>query len=322
MPTFPEDRSPAARPESREVVRLEQVGVRYGRGAGAVHAVRGVDLTLRRGETLGLVGESGSGKSTLGRALTGLVRPTEGRATLDGTDLTVSSPGRRRTLLREVGIVFQDPSSSLNPRHTVGRSVAEPLRLASVSGAAARARVADVLASVDLDPDFAGRFPHQLSGGQRQRVAIARALVLRPQLVVADEPTSALDVSVQARVLALLGRLQDELGFACLFITHDLAVVGAVADRVAVMHEGVIVEHGETAQVLHRPEHPYTAGLLAAAPVADPQQQRARREERTARTRRLTRGRGGSAAQVGHPRLDGVRLAGQRRGQVRSSRRR
>jgi peptide/nickel transport system ATP-binding protein len=283
VPTFPEDRSPAGRPGSREVVRLEQVGVRYGRGAGAVQAVHGVDLTIRRGETLGLVGESGSGKSTLGRTLTGLVRPTEGRATLDGTDLTVSSPGRRRTLLREVGIVFQDPSSSLNPRHTVGRSIAEPLRLASVSGAVARARVADVLSSVDLDPGFAGRFPHQLSGGQRQRVAIARALVLRPQLVVADEPTSALDVSVQAHVLALLGRLQQELGFACLFITHDLAVVGAVADRVAVMRDGVVVEHGETAQVLHRPGHPYTAALLAAAPVADPQEQRVRREERTAR---------------------------------------
>jgi peptide/nickel transport system ATP-binding protein len=165
----------------------------------------------------------------------------------------------------------------------VGEIVAATLRRATeLSAAERRDRLRQVLADVGLE-GFETRFPHQLSGGQRQRVAIARALVLRPQLVVADEPTSALDVSVQARVLALLGRLQDELGFACLFITHDLAVVGAVADRVAVMHEGVIVEQGETAQVLHRPEHDYTAGLLAAAPVADPQQQRVRREERTAR---------------------------------------
>jgi len=248
-----------------------------GAGREPVHAVRGADLTLHGGRTLGLVGESGSGKSTLGRTLTGLVQPSGGTARLGDIDLSTASRRDRRALLREVGIVFQDPSSSLNPKHPVGRAVAEPLRLAGWKRANIRARVADLLASVDLDPSYAGRFPHQLSGGQRQRVAIARALALSPRLLVADEPTSALDVSVQARVLALIRRLQAELGFACLFITHDLAVVAAISDEVAVMRDGEIVERGAASRVLTAPEHRYTAQLLAAAPVADPRVQRARR---------------------------------------------
>ena len=285
VPALPEAGSepvPASRGRDAPVVaRLEGVRITYGTlrsrpwsGTAPVYAVRGVDVTLRSGETLGLVGESGSGKSTLGRCLTGLVRPAEGRALLDGHDLAAASRRRRRSLLREVGIVFQDPSSSLNPKRQVGHSIAEPLHLASWRASRIRSRVEELLNAVDLDPSYALRFPHQLSGGQRQRVAIARALALGPQLLVADEPTSALDVSVQARVLDLLRRLQCDLGFACLFITHDLAVVAAVADRVAVMRDGAFVEEGPTHRVMTEPEHPYTAQLLAAAPVADPRLQR------------------------------------------------
>jgi peptide/nickel transport system ATP-binding protein len=266
------------------VARVTDGEVTYGRtrwrgGADAVHALRGVDVTLHRGRTLGVVGESGSGKSTLGRALTGLVTPDAGSVLLGGTDLGAVSRRRRRGLLRRVGIVFQDPGSSLDPKHRVGEAIAEPLHLDGWSRDKIRTRIAELLESVDLEPSYAVRYPHQLSGGQRQRVAIARALALNPQLLVADEPTSALDVSVQARVLELIRRLQHEHGFACLFISHDLAVVGAVSDEVAVMRDGVIVERGTTRHVMTAPEHPYTASLLAAAPVPDPRVQRERRLE-------------------------------------------
>jgi peptide/nickel transport system ATP-binding protein len=260
--------------------RVTGLQVTYGaaRGGGKpVHALRDVDLTLHRGRTLGVVGESGSGKSTLGRCLTGLVTPTAGTVELGDDDLFAVSLRRRRALMRRVGIVFQDPGSSLDPKHRVGDAIAEPLRLDGWRDAPIRARVEELLESVDLDPAYAERYPHQLSGGQRQRVAIARALALRPQLLVADEPTSALDVSVQARVLELLRRLQREHGFACLFISHDLAVVGAVSDQVAVMRDGEIVERGSTHQVMTAPRHPYTVSLLAAAPLADPRAQRDRR---------------------------------------------
>jgi peptide/nickel transport system ATP-binding protein len=271
--------------EGAVVARVAGVEVTYGasrsrwRGTGdQVHALRDVDLTLYRGRTLGVVGESGSGKSTLGRSLTGLVTPTAGSVHLAGTDLGTVGRRRRRELMRGVGIVFQDPSSSLDPKHRVGDAIAEPLTLDGWSSDRIRTRVGELLESVDLEPSYAGRYPHQLSGGQRQRVAIARALALSPQLLVADEPTSALDVSVQARVLELLRRLQREQGFACLFITHDLAVVGAVSDDVAVMKDGVIVERGSTHRVMTAPEHPYTVSLLEAAPVPDPRAQRERRE--------------------------------------------
>jgi peptide/nickel transport system ATP-binding protein len=271
--------------EASVVARASGVEVTFGAsrtlwrsGGEPVRALRDVDATLVRGRTLGLVGESGSGKSTLGRCLTGLVTPTAGSVFLGDADLTGLSRGRRRALMRKVGIVFQDPSSSLDPKHRVGDAIAEPLRLDGWSRQRIRTRVDELLDSVDLEPSYAHRYPHQLSGGQRQRVAIARALALSPELLVADEPTSALDVSVQARVLELVRRLQREHGFACLFISHDLAVVGLVADEVAVMRDGSIVEHGSTTQVMTAPEHPYTISLLAAAPVPDPRIQRRRRQ--------------------------------------------
>ncbi|CAI9407305.1 MULTISPECIES: dipeptide ABC transporter ATP-binding protein [Aestuariimicrobium] len=266
-------------------VRLEQVGVVHpGRkGAAPVVAADGVDLTISPGEVLGLVGESGSGKSTLAQVIGGLLAPTSGRVLVDGVDLQHATRAQRNGRRRTTGIVFQDPASTLNPRWSVGRSVAEPLRLhTDIDDRARRERVAGLLERVRLDPALAQRFPHELSGGQRQRVAIARAVALRPRLLIADEPTSALDVSVQASVLALLEELQADLGFACLFVSHNLAVVEQVADTVAVMKSGSIVEHGPAARVLQDPRHEYTRALVAAAPVPDPHLQRERREARWA----------------------------------------
>src|SRR5262249_15854313 len=200
-----------------------------------------------------------------------------GSVLLGDMDLGAVSRRRRRALMRRVGIVFQDPGSSLDPKHRVGEAIAEPLQLDGWPRDQIRKRVGELLASVALHASYAARFPPQVSGGQRRRAAIARALALTPELLVADEPTSALDVSVQARVLDLIRRLQQEHGFACLFISHDLAVVGAVSDEVAVMRDGVIVERGTTHQVMTDPQHPYTRSLLDAAPVPDPSTQRERR---------------------------------------------
>ncbi|HEY2557020.1 MAG TPA: ATP-binding cassette domain-containing protein, partial [Diaminobutyricibacter sp.] len=263
--------------------RLDGASVVYGgRGWGArpVAAVDNVTFQIAPGQIFGLVGESGSGKSTIGRALAGLVPLSSGSATVDGVELANASRRALRVARSRIGYIFQDPASSLNPRATVGQSIAEPLRLhAEISGAQRRERVRELLAAVQLETGFADRFQHELSGGQRQRVAIARAIALRPALLIADEPTSALDVSVQAAVLELLHDLQDDYGFACLFISHDLAVVHDLADQVAVMHDGRIVETGATASVLRSPSDPYTQRLLAAAPVPDPEAQRVRREE-------------------------------------------
>jgi oligopeptide/dipeptide ABC transporter ATP-binding protein len=244
---------------------------------GPVRAVDGVSLTLNAGEVLGLVGESGSGKTTMGRCVTRLVPVTSGIVRIDGVDIANLSRRRLRPLRRRFNIVFQDPSSSLNPRMRVGDIVSQPLRLHRVGDAAARRqRVVDVLDQVGLRSEVVRRYPHELSGGQRQRVSLARALAAGPSLLIADEPTSALDVSVQASVLNLIGRLQTDLGFACLFITHDLASVEFLAQRIAVMYLGVLVEVAGREELFATPRHPYTQALLSAAPIPDPPVQRSR----------------------------------------------
>jgi peptide/nickel transport system ATP-binding protein len=281
----PAEMLPVAAEPPAPVVRLRDTVIEYAgrRGTRHVRAVDGVSLAIAPGEVLGLVGESGSGKTTIGRAVAGLTPVASGVLTVAGTDVARAA-GRAR-LLRDVrarmGIVFQDPASSLNPRRTVAGSIAEPLLLHSpLRGDALASRVAELLDAVQLVRGLRDRYPHEMSGGQRQRVAIARAIALNPALLIADEPTSALDVSVQARILELLRGLQRNLGFACLFISHDLAVVEQLADRVAVLHRGKVVEQGSVAQVLRSPRDPYTQRLLAAVPVADPAQQRLRREAR------------------------------------------
>jgi oligopeptide transport system ATP-binding protein len=245
---------------------------------GPVKAVDGVSLSVAPGEVLGLVGESGSGKTTLGRCVTRLVPVTSGDVRINGRDIARLSRRRLRPLRRDFNIVFQDPASSLNPRLNVGTIISEPLRLHGIgSPAERRSRVDELLTQVGLAPDVARRYPHELSGGQRQRVSLARALSAGPSLLVADEPTSALDVSVQASVLNLVGRLQSDLGFACLFITHDLAAVEFLAQRVAVMYLGVLVEVAARESLFAAPRHPYTQALLSAAPIPDPVLQRTRK---------------------------------------------
>lgn len=276
------DGTAAGRSSADPVVDLRAVSVRFGRGRRAVRALSEVSLTVRPGETVGLVGESGSGKSTAARVALGLLPPSSGSVTLFGADLGRTRGRARRALLSGVGVVLQDPVASLDARMSVGECVAEPLRVhrRGMSSAERRARVGDVLELVRLPRELARRGPRELSGGQRQRVSLARALVLEPRLLVADEPTSALDVSVQQSVLEVIAELQDELGFACLFVSHDLAVVQQFAQRVVVMRAGRIEEEGSTATTLLHPRTDYTRRLIAAVPVPDPVLQRRRREER------------------------------------------
>ncbi|MFE4329379.1 dipeptide ABC transporter ATP-binding protein [Streptomyces sp. NPDC056831] len=274
----------AAHPGTDPVVELRDISVVFGRGKGAVRALDGVSLAVHAGETLGLVGESGSGKSTASRVALGLIPPSSGTVSLFGTDLGRTRSRARRALRAGIGVVLQDPVASLDARMTVGECVAEPLRVhrRELSAKDRRSKVADVLDRVRLPRELARRAPRELSGGQRQRVSLARALVLEPRLLVADEPTSALDVSVQEAVLEVISELQHELGFACLFVSHDLAVVQHFAQRVVVMRAGRIEEQGPTGATLLHPETDYTRRLLAAVPVPDPVIQRGRRAERLA----------------------------------------
>ena len=237
----------------------------------AFRAVDGVSLSISKGEVVGLVGESGSGKTTIGRAVVGLLPVTSGELKIVGQNMVGATANDLKPLRSKVGIVFQDPGSSLNPRLPIGESIGEPLFLhRGVKGKEMSAAVERLLDQVQLPRAMRNRYPHELSGGQRQRVGIARSLALEPQLLVADEPTSALDVSVQATVLELFQDLQREHGFACLFISHDLAVVEMLSDRIAVMHNGRLVEIGDTAQVVNHPQDTYTQRLLAAVPGAGP----------------------------------------------------
>ena len=267
------------------VLKLENVTIAYpkrGRIPEFV-AAKSVSLEIYPGEILGLVGESGSGKTTIGRASIGLIPIKEGKLEIVGKDISRAKPKELSKIRRHTGIVFQDPASSLNPRLPIGESIGEPLYLAGeAKGEALAHRVEDLLDQVELPRSYRNRYPHELSGGQRQRVGIARALALTPDLLIADEPTSALDVSVQARFLDLLQELQGKLNFACLFISHDLAVVDILAHRIAVMQNGELVEVGARDQILQHPKSEYTRRLIAAVPVPDPAEQRIRREARLA----------------------------------------
>ena len=267
------------------VLKLSNVTIEYPK-RGRIPAFVAVDdfsLEIYPGEIVGLVGESGSGKTTVGRASIGLLPIKSGRLEVVGQDISGASQKDLRTIRRSTGIVFQDPASSLNPRLPIGESIGEPLFLAKIAkDKELDKRVEDLLASVELPRSYRNRYPHELSGGQRQRVGIARALALTPDILIADEPTSALDVSVQARFLELLQELQEQLKFACLFISHDLGVVDILSHRIAVMQNGKLVEVGNRDEILKHPKHPYTQRLIGAVPVPDPAEQKLRREARLA----------------------------------------
>ncbi len=267
------------------VLKLSNVTIEYPKRGRipAFVAVKDFDLEIYPGEIVGLVGESGSGKTTVGRAAIGLLPIKSGSIEIVGTDISHATQKDLFAIRRHTGIVFQDPASSLNPRLPIGESIGEPIYLARLAkGADLAHKVEDLLDQVELPRSYRNRYPHELSGGQRQRVGIARALALTPDLLIADEPTSALDVSVQARFLELLQELQEKLKFACLFISHDLAVVDILSHRIAVMQDGRLVEIGDRDQILQHPKDPYTQRLLAAVPVPDPAEQRLRREARLA----------------------------------------
>jgi ABC-type glutathione transport system ATPase component len=281
------DQAPPLRARKHEAALLEVTdlvkhypvkrGLLIDREVDRVRAVDGVSFSVEQGETLGLVGESGSGKTTLSRTLLQLLPPTSGSVRFEGREIAGLSRREMRPLRPQMQMIFQDPYASLNPRKRVGQIVGEPLRLQGrASGAELRRDVHELLERVGLSPEHYGRYPHEFSGGQRQRIGIARALALRPKLIVADEPVSALDVSIRAQILALLADLQGKFGLTYVFVAHDIGVVRHVSDRIAVMHEGKIVEQGPADQVCERPADPYTQELLAAVPVPDPRESRRR----------------------------------------------
>lgn len=274
-----------AHQDEEVLVEASNLTIQYpGRlGTPAFKAVDGVSFSLSRGEVFGLVGESGSGKTTIGRAIAGLNRTTGGSLRVLGYEMLNLRERTFKPLRKDIGFVFQDPAASFNPQLTIGDCIAEPMVIhTKPSPAQARKRVAELLESVQLPASYAGRYPHELSGGQRQRASLARALSLNPRLLVADEPTSALDVSVQAKVLELFKDIQQEFGFACLFISHDLAVVDTLSSWVGVLYKGKLVEQGIGSQVMGNPQHDYTRRLIASLPVPDPQEQARRREEHRA----------------------------------------
>jgi peptide/nickel transport system ATP-binding protein len=244
------------------------------RTAGFVQAVNGVSLTVHRGQTVALVGESGCGKSTTARAVLRLIEPTSGSVRLDGMDVLALAPQKLRRARRHMQIVFQDPYASLNPRMTIRQILAEKYRL--LGAEVTRSTVSDLLDTVGLAEEYADRYPHEFSGGQRQRIGIARAIAMNPKFIVLDEPVSALDVSIQAQIINLLEDLQDELGLTYLFIAHDLSVVRHIADRVAVMYLGSVVEIADRDELFDRPHHPYTQALISAVPIPDPKVERRR----------------------------------------------
>lgn len=285
VPNLGRGAAEAAKPASKAdlVLSLKDVNIEYPKRGRvpAFLAAMNINLEIAKGEVVGLVGESGSGKTTVGRAAVGLLPVKSGSLIVAGKDISKTKRSELRQLRSKLGIVFQDPGSSLNPRWSIAQSIAEPLVLSKqFSKDQANKRIDELLDQVQLPISYRNRYPHELSGGQRQRVGIARALALSPEFLVADEPTSALDVSVQARVLELLKELQKDLGFACLFVSHDLAVVDFLADRIAVMNHGEIVEQGDKNQILRNPQQDYTKRLIAAVPVPDPDQQQIRRETR------------------------------------------
>jgi oligopeptide transport system ATP-binding protein len=267
-----------------EILRIDHLkkyfkiggGLLGGRGI-TIHAVDDVSFTVRRGETFGLVGESGCGKTTLGQTIVRLYDPTEGNIYFNGDNISRLKAGQMQPYRRHIQMIFQDPSASLDPRMTVGTIIAEPLNIAGLgSRAERREKVQELLKVVGLNSYFANRYPHEFSGGQRQRIGIARAIALNPQLVVCDEPVSALDVSIQAQVLNLLRRLQEQLNLTYLFIAHNLAVVAHISDRVGVMYLGKLVEIGEARTITESPKHPYTKALISAIPLPEPGRQRSR----------------------------------------------
>ena len=277
--------APTAGSDRPTLVRVENLRMHFPvyagllrRQVGAVKAVDGISFEIRKGETLALVGESGCGKSTTGRALLRLYKATDGRIMFDGADIAAIEGEALRRIRPRMQMIFQDPQASLNPRMTVGSIIAEPLTEHSVySGEKRKERVRELLDQVGLNPDFVNRYPHEFSGGQRQRIGIARALALEPDFIVCDEPIAALDVSIQAQVVNLLQDLQKKLGLTYLFISHDLSMVKHIADRVAVMYLGKMVELADVKTLFASPKHPYTKALLSAVPVPDPEVEANRR---------------------------------------------